>query len=708
MKRAFFLPFLLILSLIAPAQQIAVKSFRALSNDLDARAYFPKEDKNGEKAALIKIVTTEAGFEFDAGSIGIVAAIPKTSEIWLYVPRGSKVVTIKHPKLGLLRNYPYPQSIEAGEVYEMVLTTGKVIITVEEPTIETQWLIITTDPAGADVYINDQPAGKTPYQNNLPTGKYTWRVSKELYLPEAGIAELTSSGEKQVMNVKMKPNFGTLNITSSPENGASVSLNNMPTGKITPCSFEMVPVGDHSISLSLDMYETTSQKISLAAGETKEINVTMNPTFAEVSVTTEPKANIYINGQMKTNGTWKGQLNPGVYNFEAKLDKHVTAAENKTVIVGQPLNLKLSPIPKTGNLKIMTAPFDATIKIGDKEMGKTPVILRNLLIGDYTVELILSGYATAYEKVIITEGQTAEVNTTLLNGMQVEISGNPAGASLFIDDKPAGTVPYKGSLTFGNHKLRIEKDGKKAEKEIAVSQNGTTTFSLAISSNFTETAADLNLEMVFVKGGTFQMGSDNGESDEKPVHQVTLSDFLIGKFEVTQKQWRKNMNNKPSIFKNCDDCPVDQVSLNDIQEFISKLNKKTGKTYRLPTEAEWEYAAKGGNQGKGYTYSGSNNIDDVAWNLDNSGSKTHQVGQKQPNELGLYDMSGNVYERCSDWYGMYLSGSQTNPEGPSSGYCRVIRGGSWGFDAKRCRASGRVSLIDSPRGHIGFRVVIVP
>ena len=415
MKQALAFTILLILGLIVQAQQIAVKSFRSLENDLDARASYPKEDKNGEKAALIKIVTNETGFEFDGGMIGIVASVQKTGEIWLYVPRGSKALTIKHPKFTLLRNYPYPQAIAAGEVYEMVLTTGRVVTTIEAPVIETQWLIITTDPAGADVYINDQPAGKTPYQNELPTGKYSWRVSKELYLNDAGIANLVTGGEKQVMNVKLKPDFGTLNITSVPENGARVSLNGIGTGKITPCSIEMVPSGDHSITLSLDMYETTTQKVSLAAGETKQLAVNMNPTSAQVTVTTEPAADIYINDQFKAKVTWQGRLNPGVYTFEARLDKYITATEKQTVIVGQPLNVKLSPTPKTGNLKIITTPFDANIRISGKEMGKTPVTLKNQLIGDYTVELSMTGYTTAYEKVTITEGQTAEISTTLVS-----------------------------------------------------------------------------------------------------------------------------------------------------------------------------------------------------------------------------------------------------------------------------------------------------
>ena len=711
MKQLLLFPILLLFCLFAQAQQIAVKSFRQLENDLDARAHYPKEDKNGEKAAIIKIVTTETGFEFDAGSIGIVASVQKTSEIWLYVPRGSKIVTIKHPKLGLLRNYAYPQSIGAGEVYEMVLVTGKVVTTIEAPTIETQWLIITSEPAAADVYINDQPAGKTPYQNELPTGKYTWRVSKELYLSDAGVANLSTGSEKMVMKVKMKPNFGSLTITSMPENGASVSLNDMQTGKVTPCTIEMVKSGDHSLTLSRDMYETTTQRLTLSAGENQQVAVTMNPTFAQVTVTSEPVADIYINGQIKTKGTWQGRLYPGVYTFEAKLDNHLTATEKQTVIVGRPLNVNLSLTPITGNLKIITTPFDATIKIDGKELGKTPVTLKNQLIGDYTVELSLTGFATSYEKVTITEGVTAQINATLQNGMQVEITSNPTVADLFIDDKPAGKTPYNGNLTYGSHKLRVESNGKKAEKQVQVLQGGAVNFSIAITSDYTETVSGLNIEMVFVEGGTFQMGSNDGESDEKPVHPVTLSDFLIGKYEITQKQWRDVKGNDPSNFKNCDNCPVEKVSWDDVKDFIIKLNKKTGKIYRMPTEAEWEYAAKGGNKSNEYTYSGSNTIGYVAWYSDNSGSKTHPVGQKQPNEIGLFDMTGNVWEWCSDWYGedYYQSSPSSNPKGALSGSFRVYRGGVWSTGAQNCRTSYRSrNYPDSRYNYLGFRLVVVP
>jgi formylglycine-generating enzyme required for sulfatase activity len=213
--------------------------------------------------------------------------------------------------------------------------------------------------------------------------------------------------------------------------------------------------------------------------------------------------------------------------------------------------------------------------------------------------------------------------------------------------------------------------------------------------------------MVFVKGGTFQMGS-NESDDEKPIHSVTVNDFYIGKYEVTQKEWRAIMGTNPSGFKDCDSCPVEKVSWNDVQEYIKKLNAKTGKNYRLPTEAEWEYAARGGNQSKGYTYSGSNTIDNVAWYSSTSDLKTHPVGQKSSNELGIYDMSGNVYEWCTDWYGSdyYKNSSSNNPKGANSGPFRVLRGGAWNNTPAYCRFAFRFNSTPTNRiNDIGFRVV---
>lgn len=205
----------------------------------------------------------------------------------------------------------------------------------------------------------------------------------------------------------------------------------------------------------------------------------------------------------------------------------------------------------------------------------------------------------------------------------------------------------------------------------------------------------VEFKMIFVEGGTFTMGatSEQGKDtykDEYPMHEVTLFDYYIGETEVTQALWEAVMGSNPSYFKG-DNLPVENVSYNDVKEFITKLNQKTGKTFRLPTEAEWEFAARGGKKSKGYKYSGSDNINDVAWYVYNSDVKTHPVKTKRPNELGIYDMSGNVWEWCSDWYGDYSSNAQTNLQGQSSGSYRVLRGGSWYINASHCRAASRSS-----------------
>jgi formylglycine-generating enzyme required for sulfatase activity len=222
------------------------------------------------------------------------------------------------------------------------------------------------------------------------------------------------------------------------------------------------------------------------------------------------------------------------------------------------------------------------------------------------------------------------------------------------------------------------------------------------------TDATTGMEFIFVKGGCYEMGDTygDGQGDEKPVHNVCVNDFYLGKYEVTQGQWQAVMGNNPSNFKNCgDNCPVEQVSWNDTQDFISRLNGKTGKSYRLPIEAEWEYAARSG--GKREKYAGGDDLDGVAWYSSNSGSKTHVVGTKAPNGLGLSDMSGNVWEWCQDWYGekYYNDSPNDNPRGPSSGQYRVLRGGAWTNYPEDGRAASRGRNVPALRAYgSGFRL----
>ena len=249
---------------------------------------------------------------------------------------------------------------------------------------------------------------------------------------------------------------------------------------------------------------------------------------------------------------------------------------------------------------------------------------------------------------------------------------------------------------------------------------------LTTNQDFTETAWGVNMKMIWVEGGDFLMGctseQGNCESDEQNVRRVTVDGFYIGMLEVTQSQWEKVVGT--SIYQQWTkadisgspsrgvgpDYPMYCVSWDEAMEFCRLLSNKMGRTYTLPTEAQWEYAARGGNKNEGAKYAGSNMIDAVAWYTDNSGSSTHIVGSKRANALGIYDMSGNVWEWCKDWYAnSYVSYDTNNPVGPSSGSNRVRRGGSWNFSASGCRVAFRNS--SSPgnrRDYLGFRVVCLP
>ena len=313
--------------------------------------------------------------------------------------------------------------------------------------------------------------------------------------------------------------------------------------------------------------------------------------------------------------------------------------------------------PTTGTLSITSTPSGAVVKIDGKYKGETQLTLEDQKPGTYSITFSAEGYETQTKSVTVTAGKTVTCSATL-----------------------------KKRLTFSS------------------------------SSDGTFTLNGISFKMVRVEGGTFQMGSNDGSSAEKPVHEVTVSRFSIGATEVTQELWEAVMGSNPSYFKGSKR-PVEKVSWNDCQTFITKLNQLTGKTFRLPTEAEWEYAARGGNKSKGYTYSGSNTIDNVAWYTVNCYDKgesspdygTHDVATKAPNELGIYDMSGNVWEWCQDWYGSdyYSSTPSNNPTGPSSGSKRVKRGGSWREGAWLSRVSIRLfDELDYPRITSGLRLAL--
>jgi formylglycine-generating enzyme required for sulfatase activity len=215
----------------------------------------------------------------------------------------------------------------------------------------------------------------------------------------------------------------------------------------------------------------------------------------------------------------------------------------------------------------------------------------------------------------------------------------------------------------------------------------------------------IKIEMVLVDAGSFTMGYENGYSNEKPLHKVTLDEYYIGRVEVNQKLWQLVVGKNPAHFKDCPDCPVEMISYEDAISFIDRLNQLSGKSFRLPTEAEWEFAAKGGSNRKQTRYSGSNKIDEVAWYSKNAGERPHPVGLKLPNALGVFDMSGNVFEWTQDWMGRYKNNDQVNPSGVVKAKTKVVRGGCWYDTNDGCRVHCRVEIEPSEKnGCLGLRL----
>ena len=267
---------------------------------------------------------------------------------------------------------------------------------------------------------------------------------------------------------------------------------------------------------------------------------------------------------------------------------------------------------------------------------------------------------------------------------------------------PFGNVRDK-EKTMEIYKKNLHNNNDKKKSEI----NGTDIHKPTRSPKKVDIIQQVVNDMVYVDGGTFMMGATAEQVRDynfgPSPHQETLSGYYINKYEVTQELWEAVMGVNPSNFKGDTHCPVEQVSWEDCQEFITNLNRLTGKCFRLPTEAEWEYAARGGKQSNGYTYSGSNNLDAVAWYESNSEEKTHPVGLKMPNELGLYDMSGNVFEWCQNLYDSHRNESQTNPK-KSSDSRYICRGGGYYGSESSCKVSMRTSDPGYQHPNLGLRL----
>ena len=349
-------------------------------------------------------------------------------------------------------------------------------------------------------------------------------------------------------------------------------------------------------------------------------------------------------------------------------------------------------------LTIRYSPVAASVLVDNKFIkGSNGVAKTSLPIGQHSFVVACDGYES--------EEGTVKLKSSAPSNLQVTLSKEVASASQSsqtpLPQQPQTQRPIEQVQTVASME---SPSTSSASTNIVDSSESGSVITIPVKNG-------INIEMVKVEAGSFNMGAtpemENPYDGEKPVHRVTLTNnYYIGKYEVTQALWQAVMGKNPSRYKGAN-LPVGQVSWNDCQKFILKLNQLTGKSFRLPTEAEWEFAARGGNKSKGYQYSGSNSLDDVAWYKNNSGDAIHAVGTKQPNELGIYDMSGNVWEWCQDVEGAYGSFPQTNPAGSVNGVFRIQRGGCWNWDSWFCRISERCSNLPTSCGFAdGLRLAL--
>ena len=429
----------------------------------------------------------------------------------------------------------------------------------------------------------------------------------------------------------------------------------------------MLAYGSHTYKVEAGGYISKSGSFTIGKGDMTPISVSLVSALATLSVSCPtPAVSLYVDKKSVGSLPWNGNLKEGMHLLEVRKDGY--RSQQKTIQLAQQQKLDvafdaLSAIQ--GNLSVNFKPFGSDVYVDGVKVGQSPRVFNGVLVGNHNVEIRKSGYTTSRQTVTISEGQTASISGSLTSTTSAS-STNALSSSGSSQSGNTLTIPVKNGI---------------------------------------------NIEMVKVEAGSFNMGAtpemQDPDTDEKPVHRVTLTNnYYIGKYEVTQALWKIVMGSNPSNSKG-DNLPVEQVSWNDCQDFISKLNAMTGKRFRLPSEAEWEYAARGGNKSRGYQYSGSNTIGDVAWYDGNNSSMTHAVGTKQPNELGLYDMTGNVWEWCQDWYDSYSSSPQTNPIGAVSGSYRVFRGGGINSSARFCHSSIRFDNSPAFRSFIlGLRLVL--
>lgn len=540
-----------------------------------------------------------------------------------------------------------------------------------------------------------------------------------------GLIHIQQIKQQQVLCYKIEAKNQTdkhLNVTIITDpSDANIYLNDKLKGSGTV--YELPP-GQYKLRVSKEGFQDTDTLINVTKQDIYFKIKLQNERPVLLTVTSTPKdAMVLVNEEFVGNTNLQIFKLPGKYRIKVIKSGYLPIEEEIEFSLSTPLIKDYNLINNTGTLNISVHPSDCRVSLNNKEMTQLTNV--KLVPGSYEVEISRRGYFSMKEPIDIELNKTINKIITLqgkTGTLQIIMQPLVATGELKFEGKTIKT--FTGNQLFtelieGDYELNLKAPRHiSLKKPILIKHNERTILRTQLTPG-----SDVEQELVLVKGGTFEMGNKNGFRDEKPVHSVTLSEFYISKYEVTQGLWRNIMGDNPSKFTGDDKLPVENVTWYDAIEFCNKLSEWEGlqkvfiingsnvtldikaNGYRLPTEAEWEYAARGSSLTKGYMYSGSNNANEVAWYAYNSKDKTHPVGEKQPNELGIFDMSGNVSEWCLDMYGDYDSMSQVNPIS-HAGLGGLTRGGNISDASEYITLSKRFrALWHEKSGIWGFRIV---
>ncbi len=678
-----------------------------------------KYDNNGDLCALLIVRCGVKDINF-SNTASKVAQIDKQGEYYITMKKGARYIVLKKDGFGSYKEQ-FGLVMKSGSVYEM--SADEKFKQVSQIPI-----MVTTDPSGAEIFIDNVSKGRTSdgkLSCTTKEGKQTIKVEFDGFETIEETANI-KIGNQSFDYELVEAMDATISIKSNPS-GADVWIKEIKLGKTPVNTF--FPAGTYTIKLEKENYETINEQITITDPTDKTFSLT--DIRANLTVKTNKNATITFNGKEYIGGIDKLVLLPQTINFRIEQNLCESITQTYTLKKGEKKVFELYPENIGATLTVKTHK-NATVYINNDSGHKGGVTNMKLSPQMVNISVEMPKAETIKKSVLLDKKVNVikEYYPEVQTGI-VMVNVIPADAEVLLTGDGGERYNSKGKATFrdvpvGSYELTVNADDYKTHTEtFRVNSDKTTRKQVML-----EEGSDVPDSFVFVHGGTFQMGSNDGDSDEKPIHSVTVSDFYIGKYEVTQKEWKEIMGSNPSNWKG-NNLPVEKVSWYDAVEFCNKKSKAEGLTpcytgsgkntkcnfsangYRLPTEAEWEYAA-GGGSGSRTKWAGTNSessLSNYAWFSSNSGSKTHSVGGKKANELGIYDMSGNVWEWCNDWYdeNYYSKSPKNNPQGASSGERSVLRGGSWHYYVNRCRVADRYrNLRVYSDSDYGFRFVRSP